>query len=241
MNEFDRKETDLKNRWKKSYSEKEQKNFCFDGLIYYRDPQCKNEYAEVAKWEHAKRKVMFLLKDTNDNPNCDYRESLFYDTDDRPLYKMNVVLLKWLWALNEVTASSRPEFNKTREEYIEVAQQYPMAIVNVKKLSGGPRVSDAALWRSYNEHDKIFLKEQIREILKPTIVVCGGGSRMMLNIANDLYNDLTFEPYNDWCYYCKNRKLLLIHSYHPSARISDELKFNRMIENVQDALKRIKE
>ena len=237
--DFDKKETDLCTRWKNSYSKEEQKKFCFDGLIYYRDPNCKDEYAEVMKWEHAKRKVLFLLKDTNDNPDCDYRESVFYDTDERPLYKMNVVLLKWLWALNEVTASHLPVFNKTREDYIQSAQRYPMAIVNIKKVSGNPSIYNAAI-REYYERDKSFLKEQLREILKPTMIVCGGGSNTLLEIAKKIYEDMDFKQYNDWCYYCKNSKLLLINSYHPSSRLSNELKFDGMIENVQDMLKKIK-
>lgn len=242
MNELERKENDLRDRWLASYPKDKQDQFCFDGLIYKRDPNCKDKNAEVKKWEHADRKVMFLLKDTNDNPDCDYRESEFYDTTDRYLYKMNVVLLKWLWALNEVTADYRPEFtNKTREDYIELASKYPMAIVNVKKISGGAGVSNSDVW-TYYERDEIFLKEQLIDILKPTIIVCGGGSGTLLKIAKDyLYCDMKFVPYNDWCYYCAKNNLLIIDSYHPSAHISNELKFNRMIENVQDALKRIAE
>jgi hypothetical protein len=237
-NEFTKREDDLRDRWIASYPAEQQALFCYDGLIYYRDPNCKDEYAEVIKWEHAKRKVLFLLKDTNDNPNCDYRESVFYDTEERPLYRMNVVLLKWLWSLNEVTTSHLPVFDKTRKEYIQSAQRYPMAIVNIKKVSGNPSIYNATICEYY-KRDRSFLKEQLREILKPTMIVCGGGSGTILEIAkNYIYDDMDFIQYNDWCYYCKESKLLLIDSYHPSARCSNELKFDRMIENVQDMLKK---
>lgn len=238
MNDFDKKETDLYNRWCESYPKEQQDLFCFDGLIYYRDPDCKDEFAEVAKWEHAKRKIVFLLKDTNGNPGCDYREWEFYDTDSQRLHKCFVTLLKWLWSLNEVTTKHFPELSISREETIEVAMSYPMAIVNVKKIAGGSSVSNAAIWEFY-KRDKSFIQEQLRDILKPTIIVCGGGSGTLLSIAKDIYNDMDFIKYNDWCYYCSKSKLLLIDSYHPSYRCSDELKYYRMIENVQEMLKKI--
>ena len=163
MSKFDQKEADLYNRWLKSYPKEQQTEFCFDGLIYYRDPKCKDEFAEVTKWENAKRKVVFLLKDTNGNPGCDYRNWEFYDTDSQRLHKCFVTLMKWLWSLNEVSATQIPELNTSREENIAAAMSYPMAIVNVKKVAGVSSVSNNAVWEYY-ERDKAFLKEQLRFI-----------------------------------------------------------------------------
>ena len=244
MNSFYEKETALLERWCNSsaYSKEDRDNFCYDGLIYRRDPDCKDEeFAEVRKWEHAKRKVLFFLKDTNDFPNDDgdYRWSYFYDTEELRTYKTFVVLLKWLWALNEVTPENLPEFkNKTREEYISVAQKYPMAIVNVKKIVGGPSVQNKTLW-DFFEKDKKFIKEQICDFLKPNIIVCGGGGDTLLKMIMDLYKKMKFEKFNDWCYYCHESNIIIINSYHPSYRCTNKLKFDVMIENVQDMLKKI--
>ena len=149
------------------------------------------------------------------------------------------MLLKWLWALNEVTPENLPKFDKTREEYISLAQKYPMAIVNVKKIVGGSSVENKTLWDFY-EKDKKFIKEQICDFLKPNIIVCGGGGGAILEMATQLYEDMKFEKYNEWCYYCPTSGITLIDSYHPSYRCSDNLKFDKMIENVQDMLKRIR-
>lgn len=240
MNGFYEKETAFLERWCESYSKEERDYFCYDGLIYYRDPNRKDDYVEVEKWEHAKRKVLFLLKDTNDFPNddADYRWSYFYDTEELRTYKTFVVLLKWLWALNEVTPKDLPKFDKTREEYITAAQKYPMAIVNVKKLIGGPFVKNKTLW-DFFERDKKFLKEQICDFLRPNIIVCGGGSDTLLKMAMELFKEMKFDSFNEWCYYCPDSNIVLINSYHPSYRCSDELKFDAMIEGVQDMLKRI--
>ena len=244
MSKLYEKETRLLEQWYKSYPEEQKPYFCYDGLIYSRDPKNNDKYdteTEAEKWSNAKRKVLFLLKDTNDFPNddADYRFSCFYDTEESHAYKTFVVLLKWLWALNEVTPNSLPEFNKTREEYIAAALQYPMAIVNIKKIVGGASVQNKLL-KEYFIKDKKYLKEQICNILKPNIIVCGGGSGTILEMAMQLYEDMKFEKYNEWCYYCPESSMTLIYSYHPSCPCGDNLKFNKMIENVQDMLKATK-
>lgn len=244
MDSFYNKETKLLESWCNSYSKEERDYFCYDGLIYSRDPNNDDKYEyeiEAKKWENAKRKVLFLLKDTNDFPNddADYRFSRFYDTDEARAYKTFIVLLKWLWALNEVTPENLPKFEKTREEYISLAQKYPMAVVNIKKIVGGSFVKNRTLW-DFFERDKMYIKEQICDFLKPNIIVCGGGSDSLLKMAMELYKEMKFVPYNEWCFYCHESNMVIINSYHPSNRCSEELKFDKMIENVQDMLKRIK-
>lgn len=246
MSDFYEKETAMLKRWCESYPEEQRQNFCYDGLIYSRDPKYDDEYeteTEVRKWEQAERKVLFLLKDTNGCPNddCDYRFSRFYDTKDTRVYKTFIVLLKWLWALNEVTPDKPcPKFDKTREEYITLARPYPMAVVNVKKIVGGASVGNILI-KDFFEQDKYKLKEQICDILKPNIIVCGGGDGAILEMAKQLYGEVIFEKYNEWCYYCPESKIILIDSYHPSNRCGNELKFNKMIENVQDMLRKNRE
>lgn len=233
-NTFDKKESELCTRWMNTYSKEMQEQFCFDGLMYYRDPNCKDEYAEVTKWENAKRKVLFLMKDTDGNPDCDYREWEFYDTEKLQVHRTFVTMIKCLWAINKVSSTFLPVFDKSREEYIEAALPYPMAIVNVKKISGGPSVNNSSIW-SFYERDKSFLIEQVKDILKPNIIVCGGGSGTILNIAKDIYSDYEFEKCNDWCYYCKQYDLLLIDDYHPAYRYRDD---EAMIRSVFDFYKK---
>jgi len=218
-NSLTKKEDDLYNRWYESYPKELQEQFCFDGLIYYRDPNCKDDYAEVEKWENAKRKVLFLMKDTNGNPGEDYRWwKEFYTIKG----KFFGTIIKCLWAINRVTADFKPVFDesKTIEDYTKEAMPYPMAIVNVKKIAGSPSVRNSSVC-SYYIQDKRFLVEQIRNILKPNVIVCGGGSGTLLYIAKDIYSDLEFVKYNDWCHYCKQEDVLIIDDYHPSYRYRD--------------------
>ncbi len=208
------KENDLCNRWHESYSHELQELFCFDGLLYYRNPECNDVFSEVEKWENAKRKILFLMKDTNGNPGDDYRwwEEFYFI---RGNFFQNI--FKCLWALNKVTANYKPSFDESKpmEEYTAEAMQYPIAIVNVKKISGGANVKNGIIW-DYYWQDKNFIDEQIRNILKPNIIVCGGGSGTLKNIALKIYSDMEFKKYNDWCYYCKQNDTLIIDDYHPS-------------------------
>ena len=239
MATFFEKEEALYNDWYNSYSPEEQQLFCMDGLLSGRnsDPDM-----EVVKWENAKRKVLFLMKDTNGNPGEDIREwplgsEVYPDGSPKPLHKFYVVLLKWLWALNEVTADNLPVFDMSKEEYIEATWKYPMAQVNIKKLSGGPKVQGDVLDGYYNR-DKKYIYQQVREILNPNIIVCGGGSGLLKDIViNRLYSDYAFEKINDWCYYCSEKKILVIDSYHPTAHVGNDIKFGGMIAAVQEVYK----
>ena len=237
---FIEKEDKLYDDWYNSYSEDEQKLFCFDGLMFGRND---DRNAEVEKWLNAKRKVLFLMKDTNGNPGDDIRwwplgNEKNPDGAFKPTHKFYIVLLKWLWALNEVTADHLPVFNRSKEEYIELARKYPMAQVNVKKLSGGAQVKNGVVVDYYNRDTK-FLNYQVRDLLQPSIIVCGGGSGCLFNIVKDrIYPDLQLKFINNWCYYCAEADMLVIDSYHPSARnISNKVKFDEMIANVQQVYK----
>ena len=158
-NEFTKREDDLRDRWKASYPAEQREQFCFDGLIYYRDPNSNDDYEEIIKWENAKRKVLFLMKDTNNNPGEDYRWWEEFYTIKSNFFRN---IIKCLWALNKVDVNYKPDFNKhkTIEEYTTESIQYPMAIVNVKKIAGGPSVDNKSLSESYNR-DEVFIKEQI--------------------------------------------------------------------------------
>lgn len=59
-------------------------------------------------------------------------------------------------------------------------------------------------------------------------------------IVNHLiYNDIEFTKMedSDWIWYSVERKMVLINSYHPSSRVSDEKKYDTLIKHFQKFLK----
>lgn len=99
------------------------------------------------------------------------------------------VLAYWLEGLMTTNADYCPKYNAIsfKKGYF---QKYPLAIVNSKKIAGGSSANWNTIWE-YAERDKLFLRTQIRDILNPNIIVCGGSndaedkSRKVLSIALD--------------------------------------------------------
>lgn len=207
-------------------------NLCFDGLcyngeIYNEGFNCKKGNEEEL-WNSTNHKIVFLMKDTNGNPDDDYREWPWHNIT-RKFFK---VIFWWLNGLYEINQNEYPKANG------QYNKKYPLAIVNIKKKAGESSVTDRELWEFANQ-DKHLLKEHILDILQPNIVVCGGGrNNAVLNIAKDIvYPNLDFKKINNWCYYNQDEDLLLINSYHPSHRVSDEEKYDGFFEAVTDFLK----
>ena len=109
----------------------------------------------------------------------------------------------------------------------------------MKKQSGISSIYDDVLY-TYAERDASFLRRQIRDILQPNIIVCGGGTHSsMLDIAKRyIYPEFgdKFVKVNNWCYYMKEPEILLIDSWHPSARVSDTQKIDDMMHAVSDLI-----
>lgn len=210
-----------------------EETLCFDGLCYngclYND-DCNTKIGnEEHLWRTTNRKILFLMKDPNNNPDQDYRE-WGWSSFTHPTFK---TIFAWLKGLSSITTD---EYTPLENAYQKYDKLNPLVIVNLKKSSGGSSVSNSTLWE-YAMQDQHLLKEQIRDILKPNIIVCGGGSGTVLNIAKSvIFEDITFEQFNNWCHYSSEHNLLLIDSYHPKARISLERRYDGMMHNVKDFL-----
>jgi hypothetical protein len=241
MNKIHEQEDLLNEDWKQSCSLEEQEKFCFDGLCRNGEITSDGYNAcignEEELWNSSKRKIVFLMKDTNGNNDSDYR--------DWPWRKINYTffanIFRWLEGLSKVTKDYLPSWDNGgyTPDYCKVVMTYPLAIVNCKKISGGSRVYNNTVW-NYAVRDQRFLRKQIRDILAPNIIVCGGGSGTMLRIAKELiypeYQD-TFIEFSPTVHYSQKANVLLLDSYHPSAPISDDIKIYGLIEELHNFLK----
>ena len=72
------KEDELFERWKVAFEKNGDTGFCADGLIFNGElfNNSKNSLSgnQEELWNNAKRKVLFFMKDPNDNEGEDYRE-----------------------------------------------------------------------------------------------------------------------------------------------------------------------
>lgn len=212
-----------------------------DGLccadISNREPTASDEYYPENLWKDSNRRVLFLLKESNNNAGEDYKDWEWSKGND----EFGNTIASWLYGLHQV---SNLEFVAEHDmpSRMEIFKKYPFAIVNVKKTSGHSS-SNWNILREYAEKDQDFLHRQIRDILKPNIIVCGGSNdknddnRKMLSIAMGIiYPDFTFDTItdNNWCYYNRDHRLLLLDSYHPSYNAN---KVNPMLMAANEFLK----
>jgi hypothetical protein len=196
-------------------------------------------------WHNAPRRILFLMKEPNGNPGEDIRE---WNGIGRHGTKIGgnffTNLSIWLYGLSSIELDGKyPSFSKANEyrTWSTAFENLPLAIVNVKKESGGSTVSnDVLLDYNTKENGKNakYLRKEL-EILKPRIIVCGGGSGTILWIVKNLaYRGVQFAKINPRIHFNEGRGLVLIDSYHPSAwTIESKEMYEEIMKSFKDFLK----
>lgn len=237
------KEEDLFNELRKSYTKNISKKIVDDGLcwadISSAVPVKEKQFWPENLWEDADRKILFLLKEANGNGGEDYKDWYWSKGHEG----FGNVLAYWLEGIHSTTKQYCPNHYdmSLKISRAEILKKYPFAIVNVKKIAG----DNKADWKEIWEHaakNKDFLKKQIRDILKPNIIICGGsndsnnGYKKMITIAKEIIFDDEKEEFikiNNWCHYNPKIDVLLIDSYHPAMPGSYSSKIDDLLINFQ--------
>ena len=200
-------------------------------------PDTENNNWPECLWTNSERRVLFLLKEPNRNEREDYKD---WDWSEGSGTFGNV-LAYWLEGLMRTTKQYCPSYDNISSRK-DIFKKYPLAIVNSKKVAGGSSANWNTIWK-YAERDKSFLRTQIREIIKPNIIVCGGSNdneiifRKVLSIALEcIFPDIKdgFKKINNWCYYNTEKDIVLIDSYHPSFPMNEREKIEGLINGFHD-------
>lgn len=225
-----------------TYSKEEQDAFVEDGLCWAsisKDlPDRDNRNWPECLWTDANRRVLFLLKEPNQNEGEDYKDWDWAEGTDQ----FGNVLAYWLEGILRTKSNYSPTYNDISFRK-DIFSKFPLAICNLKKIAGDSQADWKEIWE-YAERDKEFLRRQIREILRPNIIVCGGSNdsndsyKKVLTIALEIiYPDLKteFKRINSWCYFNSKEDILLIDSYHPSYyAIKEQDKIEWLIKGYQE-------
>ena len=243
MESINEREEKLFTRWEKESLNNHEDSFCRDGLIFNgKCTQTGNYWNAVsgnqeALWNNTKRKILFLMKEPNDNPKNDYRNWGLEGKTKSAFFKL---IYSWLNGLTTIKADDT-QIPPITNEFSKIL---PLVIVNAKKASGGASANDNLVY-AHAEKDKEFLRAQF-DIYAPNIILCGGGytcknQEVLIHyIANNLiYADIEFTKMDgsNWIWYSIEKKMVLINSYHPVAHRSNESKYNTLIEHFQRFLK----
>mgnify|MGYP001385517229 CR=1 FL=1 len=251
----------LFDEWEEKSEENGLSGFCRDGLLnkgkifsHVNEEDGKTYWGREKKnenelWYNATRKILFLLKDTNSNPNEDMRCWIGrqHPTIISNRFFKNIAL--WFYGINSFQQNGTYISFKNANNPIEFSKHFddlPIALVNVKKESGGATVSDDTLLQYVgltSEENKIYgdcfgnyLRRQVAEILMPNIIVCGGGVkiRVILEIVKKIiFPNLNFTKFDNWIYYNDEKNIILIDSYHPANRYSYEDVYEEMMKSLQ--------
>lgn len=234
-------EESLLEKLRQTYPQEYRESMVDDGLcwaaISNELPDVNNNNWPECLWTESKRRVLFLLKEPNGNEGDDYKD---WDWSEGSGSFGNV-LAYWLDGLMTTTKDYYPTYYDISSRK-EIFKKYPLAIVNSKKIAGGSSAKWKTIWE-YAERDKVFLRTQIRDILKPNIIVCGGSNdtenefRKVLSIALEyIFPDIRedFKKINNWCYYNSEKDILLIDSYHPSLIMDEQDKIEGLVNGFHD-------
>lgn len=227
---------ELFDKWESLSKQHGYTGFCRDGLMYKGDIwESEDKFGrsrgnENDLWSKCERRIAFLMKDTNDNPNQDYREWLGRQNTSIITHKFFKNIALWLYGLHNIDSYGNfPEFSEAfnSSTLTKTFDEKPFAIVNCKKESG---VGSIKIDELYNYVSKFgtYLREQL-DILQPNIIICGGKG-VVINIAKQIiFSDFEFEKINNLIYYNENKNIILADCYHPSARISYDKCYNYLM------------
>lgn len=220
MGNYNERLNKLFNEWEEKSKENGQSGFCRDGLLFRGENWEKDIYRgksagdEDALWQQAPKRILFLLKDTNNNPDCDIREFRPGANGTAVLHYKNIAY--WLFGLLSFDENRvAPDFEEIDfwNDAFPLFDTTSFAIANCKKESGSSTISNEKLSKHIEDYAD-FIKQEI-EILDPDIIVCGGGSSIIKDfVKENIYTDI--ERVNSWIYYSKQHNKVVINSYHPS-------------------------
>lgn len=241
MPEYNQRLNRLFARWEKEFGSGGKK-FCRDGVMF-KGKRYQNkdgwwgriEGDANQRWHKASNRILFLMKEPNRNRGEDMREWIGRQGEEvvKEGFFSNIAL--WLYGLSRVDAfGNYMAFREANDAkaYTNAFDTLPLAIVNIKKASGGRTVANDTLAAYLKRaNNAAYLRKEI-EILQPNIVICGGGSGLVITVAREvIYPKIVFtEVDGDVCFNTKAR-LVLLNSYHPSWwAISTKEKYERIMK-----------
>lgn len=226
----------LFSRWISTLNDEQKSLFCKDGLmIKFNEPATSVD----EKWEKAKRRVMFLLKDKNTPDGDDTRLWMIdpkYGEQTRNLSGGRVGktgfmpnLARIFFGLLKTEKDVRYGFSEVLDSHMDAVRQAwnsePFAFVEAKKLAGFSSV-DSKDVLSAMEHDKELLIEEIK-ILQPNVIVCCDADDSQFTFVTQKYLEGKAPIKIEYSYpaprikpcclwYYPSEKIAVIKSYHPS-------------------------
>lgn len=223
---------------------KTQKDIVPDGVI------------DEASFLNAEKKILFLLKEVNGGEDgkgvTDLRDFVLDNAKGRWQTWDNVY--RWVRTILESDSIRWEDVEEVDREKDRLDILKQIAVMNVKKTSGGSSADDTELKKAA-EANKEVLKKQI-ELYDADYIICGNtyfllecldyltGEEMKPVKEYYLKTEKNVKPIRPCKYYIKslkNKKQIIVNFYHPGATDGKGIDFfNLLLEIIKDAEKEIK-
>ena len=261
MNSIRSREESLFKKWeeileKNCQSAFQKDLFCYDGLHNTGVPVQSDghhwviepDYQEEQMWNESHLKCVFITKEHNlqgDNEGVDIRTETGIDNcTGRLYYRFYARYLYLLYGILHIDVERHtiPSLEEAKEHCLDYFRVAPVVRINFKKIAGGSSCSERSL-RDYQStaKDVPLLKEQL-SIYQPNIIISCSGSKndnyMWDTICGLFPKAIPVKPESSSVpsiLYSIEDKLLLVKTWHPSARIKYS-KYYQLVEEIAEFL-----
>ncbi len=144
---------------------------------YYSESFNEDGIIDIDAWKKANRKILFLLKETNDYPgSISDLIKISWDEFPKNVYRN---CARWAYTLLNSSKNFIPSFADSEVNLEQLGKKtlYPVAIMNIKKLTGKPN-ADMEKIEQFAKSDSTYIQKEI-EIINPEIIVCGNTFYML--------------------------------------------------------------
>jgi hypothetical protein len=202
-----KREGDLFDAWEREHKRQALSNFCPDGIV-------NGDFFGV---EYPK--VLFVLKETSSLEGGFSLKSFLNKGAKNGAQTFNNVA-RWTAIIRRFYidgVEEKWENLKNVNEGFRKEQLRHVAVMNLKKVSGGPEANNDSI-KSAAYRDKIFIQKQF-DLYNADIVICGGVFDLFTNVV-DLKNIELSETDRGFRYgiFGNSKNQLILDSYHPAAR-----------------------
>ena len=183
----------------------------------------------IDSYKSAPVKILWILKEGNENVEQDERDHRDFHTDVAKYYSgwkatyKNVILPTYgmLHNLDYKDLPALADDAKVNGEYV----LDKIALINVNKNGGGSQANSSVIEENYTKHKDVLL-QQIEGISPEVIINCSRVNRLFDDVCkkyNLTKNKFDFRPEFDYVVdYAASPERLLINYWHPGAHITDE-------------------
>jgi hypothetical protein len=190
-----------------------------------RPGMAKDGVVDENEYINCKIKVLYILKEVNDWKNGDLRE--FTKAGARWRTWNNIT--RWQYAIEKYYNTGKVEFKDKINQNDRKEILKTIAVLNLKKCSGGASSNMGQIWHHANE-DKDLLKEQI-ELYNPNIIICCGTGDIVSKLQL-IDNIGEFKSTLNGTLFAKNKKQLIVQYMHPQCRKGKKLLFDNLLKSI---------